>query len=103
MNSKTPWVFPNPRRRISRKAPFQRNQSVATPVHQAESVDNPLHIERAVTADLPDGQACPPYYDGAIWRVVRRTDGRTIWRRIFLSPSLVTVWRTAPGDQTRAP
>jgi hypothetical protein len=57
---------------------------MARPVHQAEELGNPLHIEHVVTVDLPDGQACPPYYDGAIWRAIRRADGRTIWRRLYL-------------------
>ena len=70
---------------------------MAEPVHQADSVGNPLHIELTVTADLPDGQACPPYYDGAIWRVIRRHDGHTTWRRLFLTPFPVTDWRAAPG------
>jgi hypothetical protein len=45
-------------------------------------------IEHAVTADMPDGQPLPPYIDngGAAWCVVRRTDGRTTWRRITLKP-----------------
>jgi hypothetical protein len=61
-------------------------------------------IERTVTSDMDDGQPLPPLIeDGLVWRIVRRADGRTLWRRIFLSPSLVTVWRTASGDQTRAP
>jgi hypothetical protein len=52
-----------------------------------DSVDNSpveLRIEHAVTADLPDGQSCPPYYDGAVWRVIRRAAGYTTWRRIQL-------------------
>jgi len=79
-------------------------------ITHAESAGNPelyfypLIVEHAVTADMPDGQSLPPYNDrAAIWRVVRRVDGHTTWRRIFLSPSLVTDWRTASGDPTRAP
>jgi hypothetical protein len=45
-----------------------------------------LVIEHAVTADMPDGQPLPPYFDnGAVWCVVRCADGRTTWRRIFLN------------------
>jgi hypothetical protein len=63
-----------------------------------------LAIEHGVTADMPDGQALPPLIENGVpWRVVRRADGCTLWRRLFLTPSLVTDWRTAPGDQTRAP
>jgi hypothetical protein len=44
-----------------------------------------LVIEHAVTADMQDGQPLPPYNDqDTIWRVVRRADGLTSWRRIFL-------------------
>jgi hypothetical protein len=65
-----------------------------------------LCIEHSVTTDMADGQPLPPYPDrGITWQVVRRVDGRTTWRRLFVfsSASPVTVWRTAPGDQTRAP
>jgi hypothetical protein len=50
-----------------------------------------LVIEHAVTADMPDGQPLPPYIDnGAVWCVVRSTDGRTTWRRIFLTSRLLS-------------
>jgi hypothetical protein len=53
---------------------------------------------------MADGQPLPPLIeDGIAWHVVRRAGGRTTWRRIFLSPSLVTDWRAASGDQTCAP
>jgi hypothetical protein len=44
-------------------------------------------IEYADTANMPDGQPLPPYFDsdGAIWRIVRRLGARTLWRRIRLS------------------
>jgi hypothetical protein len=63
-----------------------------------------LVIEHSVTANMPDGQSLPPFIeDGVVWHVVRRTDGCTTWRRLFLSPSLVADWRAASGDQTQAP
>ncbi len=35
-----------------------------------------------LTADLDDGQPCPPYIeDGVPWRVVQRRNGRTVWCR----------------------
>jgi hypothetical protein len=35
-----------------------------------------------ITADLADGQVCPPYIDdGVPWRVVERRNGRTLWCR----------------------
>jgi hypothetical protein len=52
---------------------------------------------------MDDGQPLPPLIeDGVAWHVVSRADGRTLWRRLSLT-SLVTVWRTASGNQTRAP
>jgi hypothetical protein len=63
-----------------------------------------LCIEHSITADMADGRPLPPLIkDGVVWHVVSRTNGRTTWRRIFLSPSLVTAWRAASGDQTQAP
>jgi hypothetical protein len=63
-----------------------------------------LAIKHAITADMADGQPLPPLIeDNVVWRVVRRAGGYTIWRRLFLSTSPVSDWRTAPGDQTRAP
>ena len=42
-----------------------------------------LAIEHTITADLDDGQLLPPFIeDGLVWRVVRRADGRTLWRRL---------------------
>ena len=61
-------------------------------------------IEHIVTADMADGQPLPPLLeDDHAWHLVRRTGGRTTWRRIFLTSSPVTDWRTAPGDRTGAP
>jgi hypothetical protein len=53
---------------------------------------------------MADGQPLPPLIeDDVVWRIVRRARGFTLWRRIFLQSSPVTDWRTAPGDQSRAP
>jgi hypothetical protein len=52
---------------------------------QADSVGNHLKIEYATTCDLDDGQVCPPWIeDNVVWHVVRRANGRTLWRRIGL-------------------
>jgi hypothetical protein len=43
---------------------------------------------------MDDGQPLPPFIeDGVVWNVVRRADGRTIWRRLYLKtkPSHVAV------------
>jgi hypothetical protein len=58
-----------------------------------------LAIEHAVTTDMDDGQPLPPFIeDRIVWHVVRRADGRTIWRRLYLKtkPSHV-----AAGAQRR--
>jgi hypothetical protein len=45
-----------------------------------------LCIEHSVTVDMADGQPLPPLIEnGVVWRVVRRANGRTIWRRLFLT------------------
>jgi hypothetical protein len=78
---------------------------VTEAISQAESVGNPspLRVEHALTADMADGQPLPPFIeDRIVWHLVRRADGRTLWRRIFLSPSLVTAGARS-RDQTRAP
>jgi hypothetical protein len=44
-----------------------------------------LGVEHAVTADMDDGQALPPFWDGNAWHVVRRfPNQKTLWRRISL-------------------
>jgi hypothetical protein len=63
-----------------------------------------LVIEHIVIADMADGQPLPPLIeDNIVWHVVRRADGYTIWRRLFLSTS--PVLRLAHGagrSDTRA-
>jgi hypothetical protein len=66
---------------------------MARHLSQADDVGNLLQIEYATTVDLDDGQVCPPLYEGVIWRVVRRSGGRTQWRSLYLKmkPSHVGV------------
>ena len=46
-----------------------------------------IAIDHVVTADMDDGQPLPPFIeDGVVWCVVRRQRGRTLWRRITLTP-----------------
>jgi len=62
-----------------------------------------LRIEHTITADMTDGQPLPPLIeDGVVWHLVKRANGCTTWRRLFLTPP-VTDRRAAPGGQTRAP
>jgi hypothetical protein len=43
-----------------------------------------LFVEQACTADMEDGQPLPPLIeDSCVWHVVRRSKGRTLWRRLF--------------------
>jgi hypothetical protein len=43
-------------------------------------------IEHQTTADMDDGQALPPFWDGNTWHVVRRfPNQKTLWRRIDLT------------------
>ncbi len=59
-----------------------------------------LSIQRIITCDDPFGEPCPP---AGSCSVVRRARGFTLWRRLFLAPSSVTDWRTAPEEfNTRA-
>jgi hypothetical protein len=71
---------------------------MARHLSQADSVGNPLIVEHVTTSDLPDGQVCPPLYEGVIWHVVRRSGDRTQWRSLYLKmkPSHV-----AAGAQRR--
>jgi hypothetical protein len=47
-----------------------------------------LILEYADTVDMPDGQPLPPVREhGAVWNVVRRRRGHTVWRRLRLVPS----------------
>jgi hypothetical protein len=42
-------------------------------------------ILRAVTSDGPDGRPWPPTESNALWVVVARAEGRTLWRAIQLA------------------
>jgi hypothetical protein len=73
---------------------------MARHLSQADVVGNLLQIETVTTSDLDDGQPCPPLYEGAVWRAVRRSSGHTLWRRLYLKtkPSHVAI-----GAQRREP
>ena len=43
-----------------------------------------IKISRSVTNDIPDGRPWPPPDSNALWAVVRRADGCTVWRAIYL-------------------
>jgi hypothetical protein len=43
-----------------------------------------IKISHTVTNDSPDGQPWPPPDTGALWVMVRRADGCTLWRAIRL-------------------
>jgi hypothetical protein len=67
-----------------------------------------LRVELLITADFPDGRPLlPPCDYGVVWHVVRRGDGRTTWRRIFLelhsgdrlAPDVGNFKRRAPQER----
>jgi hypothetical protein len=41
-----------------------------------------IEISLVITADTPDGAPWPPSDGNALWVLVRRTDGCTLWRAI---------------------
>ena len=59
----------------------QKFKSPASSLRQIAARAQVLVIERATTADLPDGRQMPPLGDG--WHAVGRII-RTQWRRIVL-------------------
>jgi hypothetical protein len=46
-----------------------------------------IKITHTVTNDSPDGQPWPPPDSGALWVIVRRAEGHTLWRAIELAES----------------
>jgi hypothetical protein len=48
-----------------------------------------MRIDYTITADMPDGQALPPFMDeSVVWHVVRRLPGgSTLWRSISIRAS----------------
>jgi hypothetical protein len=43
-----------------------------------------IEISHGITSDSPDGQPWPPPDSGALWVIVRRAHGRTLWRAVHL-------------------
>jgi hypothetical protein len=46
-----------------------------------------IKISHSVTSDSPDGQPWPPSDSNALWVIVRRASGYTLWRAIELAQS----------------
>ena len=44
-----------------------------------------IKISHSMTSDSPDGQAWPPPDGTALWAIVRRAGGYTLWRAIQLA------------------
>ena len=44
-----------------------------------------IKIMHAGTSDSPDGQPWPPSDSNALWAIVRRAEGCTLWRAIQLA------------------
>jgi hypothetical protein len=60
-----------------------------------------IKITHTVTNDSPDGQPWPPPDSGALWVIVRRADGCTLWRAIHLVMSRCPVI-VATAEKTKA-
>jgi hypothetical protein len=60
-----------------------------------------IKITHTVTHDSPDGQPWPPHDSGALWVIVRRADGCTLWRAIHLVMSRYPVI-AATAENTKA-
>ena len=44
-----------------------------------------IKISLSITSDSPDGQPWPPSGSDALWVMLRRADGFTLWRAIELA------------------
>ena len=76
--------------------------STARPAHRAgDGKRAMIKITHTVTSDSPDGQPWPPPDSGALWVIVRRADGCTLWRAIHLVMSRYRVI-AATAENTKA-
>jgi hypothetical protein len=46
-----------------------------------------IKVSHSTTSDIPDGRPWPPPDNNALWVVVRRACGCTLWRAIELAES----------------
>jgi hypothetical protein len=60
-----------------------------------------IKISHSVTNDSPEGQPWPPSESDALWVIVRRSDGCTLWRAIHLVMSPCPVI-AATAEKTKA-
>ena len=60
-----------------------------------------IKISHSITSDSPDGQPWPPADSSALWVIVRRANGCTLWRAIQLVHPPVADIATA-AEQIRA-
>jgi hypothetical protein len=60
-----------------------------------------IKISHSMTSDSPDGQPWPPADSSALWVIVRRANGYTLWRAIQLVPPPVADIATA-AEKIRA-
>jgi hypothetical protein len=68
----------------------------------ASSATPALCIEHSVTVDMADGQPLPPLVeDGVVWHVVRRANGRTMWRRLLLTSAVTTKFVSTTSSRRR--
>jgi hypothetical protein len=70
----------------------------------SRAVTPALWIEHSATVDMADGQPLPPLIeDGVVWHLVRRANGCTTWRRIFLENPARPDCRQVAQELTRRP
>lgn len=68
----------SPRRAIPRQPRSAADTNAAPPCVTTK-------IVYEVTNDIPDGRQWPPPQSDVLWAVVRRANGRTLWRAIQLA------------------
>jgi hypothetical protein len=54
---------------------------------RADDGKRAMQISHSLTCDSPDGQPWPPSESDALWVMVRRADGCTLWRQLSLLKS----------------
>jgi hypothetical protein len=76
--------------RIKRNHPTPARRKFCNAYHptateQGTEARHDLKISHSVTSDSPDGRPWPPSDSNALWVIVRRAQGYTLWRAIQLA------------------
>jgi hypothetical protein len=63
--------------------------------HKKSTPISRVVFDHTTTVDMDDGQALPPFLeDNHVWHIVRRREGRTLWRRIYPTTETETSFQT---------